>query len=91
MAEDAPIPGECCKEKMELRGGGSLEATLQLSIDPTGFVTITSVLLQFRPTHTLSATIKYICQAWQTEGVYHIMWETDFVYCLQVTELLEAQ
>jgi len=24
MAEDAPIPGECCKEKMELRGGGSL-------------------------------------------------------------------
>lgn len=63
MAEDAPIPGECCKEKMELRGGGSLEATLQLSIDPTGFVTITSVLLQFRPTHTLSATIKYICQA----------------------------
>lgn len=24
MAEDAPIPGECCKEKMELRGGRSL-------------------------------------------------------------------
>lgn len=69
MAEVMPIPGECCKAKMELRGGRSLQATLQLSIDPTGFVTITSVLLQFRPSHTLSAAIKYICQAWQTEGL----------------------
>lgn len=62
-AEVVPIPGECCKEKVELKGGRNLQATSQLSIDPTGFVTITSVLLQFRPSHTLSVTIKYICQA----------------------------
>lgn len=44
MVEVTPLPGDCCKDEMELRGGGSLEATLQLSIDSTGLVTTTSVL-----------------------------------------------
>ena len=44
MIRVTPVPGDCCKEK-ELRGGGSPEAALRLSVDPTCFVTAISVLL----------------------------------------------
>lgn len=45
MIRVTAVAGDCCKEEKGLRGGGSPEAALWLSIDPTGFVTTISVLL----------------------------------------------
>lgn len=87
MIRVTPVPVGCCKEEKGLRQlCGSVLIPQGLSLP-----FLSSYLELFRPTHTLSAAIKYICQAWQTDRIYHAMWETDFVYSLQMTELLEAQ